>query len=264
MCRLYALIASQPTRVRDSLLDSPSALIRQSCCDSRGEAHDDGWGIAYCEGGQIQRVRSALQARSDPQFGQLAGRLAATLLFAHVRQASAGGAETRNSHPFIHRRWLFMHNGTLYGFAQDPEPLRRLIPLHLRSSIEGTTDSEHAFFFFLARLEAAGLSIEQPVDGGAARQVLRETIHTLVSLYPRGDEGESQCNFVLSDGVSLLAARWGKGLVWTERRGGEPGAGYHGLMVASEPTTPEHWTEVPEKTLLYVNPDLTHTLIFLS
>jgi predicted glutamine amidotransferase len=65
-----------------------------------------------------------------------------------------------------------------------------------------------------------------------------------------------------------VATRWGRGLYYLQRRAvydceicGFPhirhraGAQYRAVVLASEPITHEHWTEVPERSILRTSPD---------
>ena len=108
-------------------MSSPCSLQQQSCADRRGECHDDGWGIGWYPAHECYRVRSTRPAREDPRYGALAVSVVASTVLAHVRQASVGALTEHNTHPFMHGPWMFAHNGTLHGFARDPERLRRLI-----------------------------------------------------------------------------------------------------------------------------------------
>jgi predicted glutamine amidotransferase len=269
MCRMFALRANQPTRVAVSLLEAPQSLQRQSCSDRRCESHESGWGIGHYREDQPQRVRSPLPSGQDPQYRDLASRLVSTTVLAHVRNASMGTTAERNSHPFLHGRWLCAHNGTLFGFGDDPERLRRMIPTQLRPVIQGDTDSEHAFALLLARLEQATGSLTAPVSAEAVGAVLAETIRTLAELYPGSEAEPSEFNLVLTDGKILAASRWGHTLSWLERRGSVPAQAdapaihepdYQAVAVASEPTTDEPWQDVPEHSVLCIDNRLRVTI----
>ena len=273
MCRLFALRANQPTRVEKSLLSGPHSLQKQSCCDRRGVCHDSGWGIGYYLHDRPCLTRSALSARTDPLYPKLAETIASPTVLAHVRLASTGTIAEKNSHPFTHGRWLFAHNGTLFGFAGNPERLRRLIPGHLLNKIQGDTDSEHAFYFILAQLEQVAGSLAVCPGADRVGQVLAATIRTLVELYPGEREELSQCNFLLTNGRVMAASRWRHSLFWLERHGQppadadqplEPGAAYHAVAIASEPTTKEAWTELKDSTMLLVETDGTVCLAPIS
>jgi len=269
MCRLFALRANQPTCVRGSLLLSPTSLDRQSVCDLRRQSHDNGWGIGYYVGDEVRRVRSERAAHDDPAYRGLAETVAAPTVLAHVRSASMGAVAVCNSHPFVYGRWLFAHNGTLFGFPRVRERLRGLIPPALLACVEGDTDSEHAFYLVLGRLgDAAG----RPGPEEVCRAVA-ETTRLLHDLCP-GEGGEaSQFNFVLTDGRLLVASRWGHTLSWLRRTGRDPSGldgpleerpGYQAVAVTSEPTTEEAWSEIPDRTLLCVDADLHVTMMPLA
>lgn len=267
MCRLFALRANEPTRAEGSLLLAPHSLSRQSLCDARSLSHDNGWGIGYYVDGQARRVRSERSAHDDPRFRETAERVVTTALLAHIRRASMGAVAVRNSHPFLQGRWLFAHNGTLFGFSQMRERLLQRIPAHLRGCIEGDTDSEHAFYLLLGRLEAVAGGLSGPVKAEAACEALADTLDTLEDLCPGQGDERSQFNFVLTDGRLLVASRWRHSLWWLERRGpglhfpDRPAASrpdYHAVAIASEPTTDEAWTEIPDRALFCMRADLSH------
>lgn len=262
MCRLFAFRASHPTSARAALVTAGHSLLRQSCGDRRGECHSDGWGVGHFLGPQPTVTRSARPAATDPLYRQAAEEVAATTLLAHVRQASAGSVAERNCHPFRHGRWLFAHNGTLQGFAANPERLRRLVPDSLRGLIVGETDSEHAFYFVLGLLGPAAGEADAVTIGRA----LAEAAARLAELFPGSAAEPTRLNFVLTDGRVLAASRWGHTLFRLERRGApaprEDGPvraapDYRAVAIASEPTSPgEAWAEVPERTVLTVDEEL--------
>lgn len=239
----------------------PHSLARQSCGDYECKTHESGWGIGYYEGDAPRCERSPRPAHADPRFAELAEAVASPTVLAHIRRASMGAPIVRNCHPFVHGRWMFAHNGTLYGFDAGREQVRAMIPGPLRGCIQGETDSEHAFYLLLARLEEAA-----PRHSPAAvRRALVETVRLLRDLFPGRGEDRSEFNFVLTDGRLLLASRRGHSLSWLRRQGGNgppphrpaaDGAGCHAVVVASEPTTDEPWAELPDDSVLSVSPDL--------
>jgi glutamine amidotransferase len=261
MCRFFAVRANRPTRLTASVVTAPHALRRQSCGDRRGICHDSGWGIAAFKDGEPWRVRSPRAAAADPRFEEVAHGVTATAALAHVRLASSGERSERNCHPFTDGRWLFAHNGTLFGFGTDPDRLRRLLPPHRLRMIDGDTDSEHAFQFLLTRLEPTDADPEQ------IGRVVAETIGTLETLYPGAGDERTQLNFVLTDGQILVASRVRHTLFRLERRDvpeipdgdrpAETGPGYYAVAIASEPTTDEPWVEVPDRSVVVVRPDLS-------
>jgi predicted glutamine amidotransferase len=251
MCRLFAVRADRPVSAEPALVFAPHALARQSCCDLRGECHPNGWGIGYFAHGLPVRVRSTRPAGDDPRYAE-AARAVSPIVVGHVRQASVGGVSEANTHPFAHGRWLFAHNGTVQGFDNDPEPLRRLIPSHLRERIEGETDSEHLFHVLLGRIEEA----RPDADGLAA--VVRDVLREVAGLYPGTADEPTRLNVVLTDGELFVATRWGHTLHIAEL----PAPGVvnsdgpvRGIAVASEPVTPTGWAAVPDRSVVVVDGD---------
>lgn len=273
VCRLFAFRASHPTRVAGSLLSAPHSLIAQSCCDTEeGACHEHGWGIGHYDGDQPCRVRSTRAAAADPTYRQQAESVASSTLVAHVRRASASSVAERNTHPFVHGRWMFAHNGDLAGFGAGRERLLGLVPPHLQQAIEGETDSEHAFALILAGLGQAAGSLDSPVNADTAGRVLADAVRTLDGLFPGSAAHPTKMNFLLTDGQILLACRWGHSLSWVERRGSPAGLSdgpakrtpeYRAIAVASEPTSSEPWSSFADRSLLCVQPNLSHTVRWL-
>jgi predicted glutamine amidotransferase len=252
MCRIFALRSSAPRSVYDSLFGGEHSLKNQSCGDSRKECHGDGWGIGHYNEDRAERVRSPRPAAQDPLYRQLAESLQARTLVAHVRQASMGNVKERNCHPFVFGRWMFAHNGTVVGFPAVREELRALLPLEFREHIQGDTDSEHAFFLILTRLEQMLGTLKAPATVEVLREALASTIRSLEERCPGEGEEPSRFNFVLTDGQSLVASRWGHTLFWEKIAFN----GAEAVHVASEPTMAGQWTEVPERSFICVDASL--------
>jgi glutamine amidotransferase len=172
-----------------------------------------------------------------------------------------GSVALRNNHPFAHGRWLFAHNGTIAGFMGIRDRLLERIAPSLGPAIGGDTDSEHAFFLLLTHLQRLAGDLDELIDIGAVRAALIETIRMLEELRPVQETERSEFNFLLTNGRLLAATRWGHPLHYLERRGAAPGnpeppPDYRAVLVASEPTTPEPWQEVPDHALLLIGPAL--------
>jgi predicted glutamine amidotransferase len=255
MCRLFAVRADRPVGPEPALVSAPHALVRQSCCDLRGECHPSGWGVGYFVDGSPVRVRSTRPAGEDPKFAEVARLTVSPVVIGHVRQASVGGVSEANTHPFVHGRWLFAHNGTVQGFAANPEPLVRLIAPPLRDGIKGETDSEHLFRAVLGRVERAREDELAAAVGAALREVAR--------LYPGTADEPTRLNVVLTDGNRFAASRWGHTLCMIPLTATDVVSGqwpFRGLAVASEPVTPGGWTEVPDRSVVVVRGDMSASI----
>ena len=220
MCRMFGMVAERPITPRDLLHDAPRSLRALS------REHPDGWGIAVHDdrGWAVERGTSC--AHACERFAA-AGDRAAQIVIAHVRKKTVGPTALVNTHPFRRGDLVFAHNGTL----TDAQALAsRTAPEHL-AAIEGDTDSERLFAFVLTHIDTAG-----DVSRGTATAV--RALHALASA--------GTASFLLSCGARLYAHRLGRTLVVLDRAGA--------TLVASEPLTDEPWTELPERSLLELEP----------
>ena len=264
MCRLVAFHAEQPYHAAGVLIDDPHSLLVQSRCDRRGECHADGWGVGYFRDGQPVAVRSAQPAFEDETWRPQIEPIETRTLLGHVRQASVGSRTLANVHPFVHGRWMFIHNGTLTGFEHISHGLEAETDPEMLACRRGSTDSELAFYWLLSRFRHAGLSTDgnQPAPLPKLMDVLSQTIPDLAGRSAQAAPAEPpRLNFVLSDGRVLLASRWNHTLHW---RSEESPTGGRAVVVASEPTDDRAWHELPDRVILGVDAQCRPTLARLE
>jgi glutamine amidotransferase len=147
MCRLFGL-SSAPLRTRATfwLLDAPDSLSNQS----REEPDGAGIGFFDADGGP-ELYKAPIAAYEDRGFAQEARNIESTTFLAHIRFASTGAVEQRNTHPFEQEGRMFAHNGVVEGLDQlDAE----LGPD--RSLVKGDTDSERFFALITREIRSAG------------------------------------------------------------------------------------------------------------
>ncbi|MGD1056189.1 MAG: class II glutamine amidotransferase [Solirubrobacteraceae bacterium] len=145
MCRLFGMSAgSKPARATFWLLDAPDSLSVQS------HREPDGTGLGWFDAQGAPHVsKQAHAAYSDRRFAREARELTATTFLAHIRFASTGALELRNTHPFEQQGRLFAHNGVIEDLPA--------LDAHLgddRHLVKGDTDSER-FFALITREIAA-------------------------------------------------------------------------------------------------------------
>lgn len=223
------------TRPRHSLIDQ-SLHAREAKVGTNGDGFGLGWYGHHPEPGVYREV---LPAWSDDNLKSLCRQICSPLFLAHVR-ASTGTATSRaNCHPFSHRRWLFVHNGQIGGYAAYRRDIERLIPDAHYGARVGTTDSEALFLIMFAN------GLERDPVGAAAR-----TLGDILMLADgRGPIGPVRFTAVLSDGQTLWAFR--------HACDGNAPSLYHAfgrdrLTVVSEPldTDGDDWVPVPEGHVL--------------
>ena len=236
MCRLYGQRADVASSAEEPLCSSHNALRFQS------HKHPHGWGVAWYEGARPRLQRGILPAHADADFAEAAAGARSPVVVAHVRDASVGGVCAENTHPFVHGRWVFAHNGTIARYrasATVRAAVEAEIDADLRAALCGETDSERCFLLFLTRLRARARA------GGEAtlsdvRVALAETT-AAIQRCADDDAHHSSLNFLVSDGRLLAACRRGRDLVWNLRE--HPARLF---VVASEIVGHPEWEQVPE------------------
>jgi predicted glutamine amidotransferase len=257
MCRLFGL-SSAPLRTKATfwLLDAPDSLAGQSHHDP------DGTGLGYFGPDGTPHVHKVpIAAYADRCFATEARQVRSTTFLAHVRFASTGGLETRNTHPFEQDGRLFAHNGVIEGLDA--------LDAHLgedRSLVRGDTDSERFFALITRETRAHGGDVSAGIEH-AARWVARNL--PVFSL-----------NLVLTTPDELWALRYPRthALYVLQRAAGGPhgarhldGSGTDGrvrvhcrdlahapsIVVASERMDDNpHWSPIAPGELLHAGPDL--------
>ncbi|MEU8694315.1 class II glutamine amidotransferase [Streptomyces sp. NPDC048665] len=259
MCRLFGLTSS-PHRTHATfwLLDAPDSLSAQS------HREPDGTGLGYFEADGTPEVHKApIAAYEDRAFAREAREVESATFLAHIRYASTGGLDMRNTHPFEQEGRLFAHNGVIEGLDE--------LDRHLgedRSLVRGDTDSERFFALVTRETAAHGGDVSAGLAAAArwvaehlplfALNIVLTTPDELWALrYPATHE-----LYVLRrpagghHGARHLdhAGRYGHLRVRSARLGAIPS-----VVVASEPMDESPlWRLLDPGELLHVGPDL-HT-----
>jgi predicted glutamine amidotransferase len=104
---------NEPARATFWLLDAPDSLSVQS------HREPDGTGLGWFDAQGAPHVsKQAHAAYSDRSFAREAREVSSTTFVAHIRFASTGALELRNTHPFKQNGRLFAHNGS----SRSPSP----------------------------------------------------------------------------------------------------------------------------------------------
>jgi glutamine amidotransferase len=136
MCRLFAMSGgTEPVRATFWLLEAPDSLSEQS------RRQPDGTGLGtFRPDGAAEIHKWPIAAYEDRAFVEEAREVESTVFVAHIRYASTGAIESKNTHPFELKNRIFAHNGVIQGLARLE---RELGPS--RSLVRGDTDSERFF-----------------------------------------------------------------------------------------------------------------------
>ncbi|MCW2926728.1 MAG: glutamine amidotransferase [Thermoleophilia bacterium] len=142
MCRLAAFIGD---------LRAASGELR--AFEQLAVHNGDGFGIGGFVDGRALVRKSPVTALDNPEF-TLADFGDANSAIVHLRKATVGGVDTRNTHPFDMGDRIVAHNGSI----GDRDALDRALGLDLeRLGVAGETDSERfAALLHQKTLEAGG------------------------------------------------------------------------------------------------------------
>jgi predicted glutamine amidotransferase len=261
MCRLFGFRSAVPAAVHPALVTEKNSLVIQS------REHKDGWGIAAYGVDPSPKVAHGVgPAHSDPDFHRVSSLVSSHTVVAHVRLASVGAVEMRNSHPFLYGRWSFVHNGTLKNFDQHRKAVESLIREDLRPNIRGTTDSERCFHLFLTRL-ASRSSLEETARLEQVARALAETMELVAAITDQPGQERSAMNFLVTNGEVMVASRRNRTLYLSDGRRAEScgttslhnGTQVDQLLIASEALCGNHtaWAEVSENEVVGVDGRLT-------
>ena len=270
MCRLYGMLANEPTKIDCGLVKK---IKRSQDCG----CHSDGWGVVcYDEEGRF-RIPNVVKYRQTSHMKGVApgSQLDTTYtksVLAHVRSATVGGPAGLNAHPFTYDEWAFAHNGTIPAFQRIGPTLEEGIDAKFLNCRLGNTDSELFFLWLLYQLAAHGLdgiNVSNQVE--KARHVLSGAIAALAKdCATEAPDDTARLNFILTNGQLMFACCWNNPLYRIVRDGvydceecgvthirHQPSVDHRVVVVASKPLTNEHWLEIPNHSLLCVAANLT-------
>jgi glutamine amidotransferase len=259
-----------PIQVSELVLDSQHSIVAQSLDSPLGAetVNGDGFGLGWYgddPGLPPGRYRSTEPAWNDQNLSEIAHAVRSGLFLCHVRAAAGPPIQETNCHPFVHGRWMLVHNGTVHGWPALRRDLMLEIDPDRFADVHGTTDTETLFHLALT------LGLEDDPAGALARAI--GTVERIGRAH--GITFPWQGTVCVTDGSTLWAVRYSsEGRTRTLFHSNDiptlrqlyPSAERLELfsddayVVVSEPFTdlPGVFTEVPESTILVVDGDGMH------
>jgi predicted glutamine amidotransferase len=261
MCRWMAW-HGQPMLIDELLLKPEHSLIDQSLHSRMGAepTNGDGFGLGWYGTGEGPGLyRSISPAWGDANLRHLAGHIESPLFLAHVRATSGTAIQETNCHPYLHGRWLFVHNGLINEFRSVRRELMLAVDPELFVDIQGSTDSELLFYLALTNgLEEDPLTaLERTiglVEAAADRHGIDKAVQASIGV-SNGEclwavrystEGSSRTLFVSADAHAVKQLHPENPRLQMLRD--------EDRLVVSEPLAdlPGAWHEIPESTALTV------------
>ncbi len=271
MCRWLAYSGS-PIALETVLRESEHSLIDQSLSAHMGATttNGDGFGVGWYGGDPEPGVyRSITPAWNDQNLRELAAHVKSGLFLAHVRASTGTAIQQTNCHPFRHREWLWMHNGSIRNFGTVKRDLMLAVDPALYPLIDGSTDSELMFYLALslglkddpvAAVERMTGLVEEIAERHGIANPLQMTVATTngktLWVFRYSTEQQSRSLFYSTDFRTLRALYPDNeriASVSDETR-----------LVVSEPLAdlPGAWNEVPETSCVIVQPGEDELLPF--
>ncbi|MBE9029266.1 ergothioneine biosynthesis protein EgtC [filamentous cyanobacterium LEGE 11480] len=254
MCRLLAYLG-EPVQLEQLIYDPQHSLIVQSYQPQEmtgGILNADGFGIGWYGADQSQDpyiYRHTLPIWNDANLPDLSRYVRSSCILANVRSATPGiSVDLSNCQPFQHRSLMAIHNGYIDRFRKTLlRPIRARLSDETYGSIQGTTDSEHMYGLFLDAYKATQ-------DLSLAFKQMLEVMLELAATH----QTDFSANFVISDGSSLIAARFANrdpvpSLYWLQPESATASS----ILIASEPFFEGNWQPFADRSLLTVSHDLT-------
>jgi glutamine amidotransferase len=195
MCELLGLAFNKPI--------SPSLSFRGF--RHRGERNPDGWGLAAITPTKARITKEPIRADQSTVSQSLRDdqKLAAPIFIGHVRFASRGEVNLKNTHPFTRRTngsdFVFAHNGTL-----SMDQLNRRDDGNF--PVEGSTDSELAMCVLLSWM---------------TRDKVDHHDYARIERFLKDLNATGKLNLLFSDGKRLYGyhdVSGYNGLCWTHRQ----------------------------------------------
>jgi len=199
MARLIGIIGNRPD-IASRVLAVESEALRVR---STGPAL--GWGFGFYQGDEVLMKHRPTDDRQEIDIAGLAADVRSDLVIGHVRQASPGGLQVENTHPYRYRQWLFAQAGAPIQFEGVRDRLIARVPEFLRSGIRGDGDAEVIFYVFLSFIHEAGRLGNERVEPALIVSALRSCLSVVDGLAIEAGEPPAQLNMLVSNGGWLVA-----------------------------------------------------------
>jgi glutamine amidotransferase len=213
MCRILAFASAAPR----TFVDTVGAA---SCAEFQRLArlHGDGWGAMWLAPGlggtSLRRFRSGHGGLLDEDLTTALGAPAAYAGVAHLRMASVGTVDVRNTHPFLDGSVGLVHNGSITPVRR----LREMLDPLAATRVAGSTDSEAYLALVAARVRA----------GASLPEAVWEVVPRIRAAFPA-----TSLNAVLLDKRHFVVVHsWAGAVVPVEE--------FHGRLVPGETMPPHH------------------------
>jgi len=231
------------------LLGAPDSLVQQS------HREPDGTGLGWFdEQGHAQVRKQAIAAYEDAAFAREAKEVCSSTFVAHIRFASTGSVQARNTHPFEQEGRLFAHNGVIEDLPKLEQHLGDAMAL-----VHGDTDSERLFALITREAGREG-TVEAGIET-ACRWVAENLPLYAINLLLVGERDLWALRYPLTHELYVLEREAGAALEQSSSLGSrvhsEHGASEPLVVLASERMDSDPgWRALSSGELLHVDGEL--------
>jgi glutamine amidotransferase len=251
MCRLFGMSAgAERARATFWLLGAPDSLAEQS------HREPDGTGLGWFDERGAPHVRKQpIAAYADMEFGREAREISSSTFLAHIRFASTGALELRNTHPFEEHGRLFAHNGVIEDLPRLDAHLGEALSL-----VKGDTDSERLFALITRETDTHGGDVGAGIEA-ACRWVAANLPLLAINLIIATEQSLWALRYPETHELHLLERAPGVALEHESALGSrvhcEHGSSRPLVVIASEPMDADPgWRAVEPGELLCIDHDL--------
>ena len=218
MCEMLGISAKRKVQAND--------ILREFY--SHAERHPHGWGLAAFNDAGVPAIEKEAIKATESEYlrKRLSEPIEESVLLAHIRLATVGHLEYRNSHPFTAadncgRIWTLEHNGTIFNGAK----LNRYMGLQF-----GSTDSERILLRLVDIVNERQIRYGRALDWKERFAALDDLIGELA--------GGNKLNLLVYDGEILYAHTNFRGSLHVRQLEGE-------LVFSTKPLSGDGWNPLP-------------------
>ena len=217
MCELFGVSSTKKIRCNDMLEEF----------FSHADTNPHGWGIATFYENTVSVEKEPVSAIESVYLkNRLTVDIMEDRLLAHIRRASKGQVEYKNTHPFFMRDnsgrlWTLIHNGNIFESA-ELTTYTYLQP--------GNTDSERILYYLVDMINRKTAEVGSPLTDMERFDVVEEVIKVITP--------ENKVNLIIDDGELFYVHTNQKGTLHRYQSG-------KSLAVSTKPLSKGRWEEIP-------------------
>ena len=215
MCRLL-YYCGKKVRLKSILMDKENSLWNQSVNCKRAKwfnmmkrdhlVNVDGFGVGWFDedDDEFCIYKTTRIPLHDQNFLNLSKHVRSGIVCGHLRAVKSHKnckIIRDNCHPFGYDKIMFMHNGLITNFRKNYLKLLGMIGENYREKIEGTTDSENIFYYYLTLLG-------DKLYGYEMDHYLRKFLMMIGSLRRIFEDGIISANIVIITPQFTIASRF--------------------------------------------------------